>query len=213
MTLLSRAVFLTLLSPLLVIWCGKVERGQGGGSTADYDLPRSLASLVRASEVIVVAEYDEISDAGSVTLFVIATPATPVTPGPPGPLTMTLLKTQLTVGSILKSDGIVRTTEHEDDADSDWPHVWPVDTEFILFMKKRAGYDTHTISWGWCGRILTGGTEVTCSDGDRTVLPFMSGVDRDEFIAAIQTEVASPSDTGTPWPTGTDEPPEPTEIP
>ena len=229
-----RAIFFALLFAVsfpLVAGCSGAgpRRGQGGGSTADYGLPDSLAELVRDSEAIVVAEYSEISDAGEITLLVIPTPPTPITPGP-AVVTTTLLVTELTVESILKSDGEVTTTEnitytmggplpsgtaeHEDDADLDWPHVWPEDTEFIMFITRREG-GNYIVSGGWCGRILTGGSEVTCSDGDRTVMPFMSGVDRDDFISAIQTEVASPSDTETPypWPTFTDEPPLPTEIP
>ncbi len=189
--------------------------------------PESLAEIVRDSEAIVVAEYTNLINKGEVTLVVVDTPTPPGTQNLPD-FTMNVLLTELSVESVLKSDGSVTTTApisytmggvvpvgsaaHDADADSMWPHVWPVRTEFILFVKKTAGANTYAVPWGECGRVLTGGTEVTCSDGDRTVLSYMEGLDRDEFISAIQTEVANPNPTETPypWPTHSPEPPEPT---
>lgn len=85
--------------------------------------------------------------------------------------------------------------------------MWSPGTEFILFLNRHdddgassSFAEYHYPTWGYCGRVLTDSRTVTCSDGQRTRLKFMDGVDRDEFIAAIQTEVANPSDTATPYP-------------
>ena len=207
---------------------GRQRRGE---STADEGPPpENIAEMVHHSSVIVVAHYESITDLGTFLMF---TPdpreptAAPGMIGPPVP-EYDLIGTRVIVSRVLKGgDSIVATqpityviagevpesrAELRRDAASMWPDSWPASTEFVLFLDSYSRGDEFVLPFGVCGRVLTSGTEVTCSDGDRTVLDFMSGIGRDEFIAAIEAEVADPSPTRTPypWPTLTAEPPEPT---
>jgi len=186
--------------------CTSTGNVMNDGSGSDVYLP-TFPSLVYDSSAIVIANFKSIAEAGAVTL------PQQHSSGPPTE-NITMLATTLTVESILKSDGEVTTTvpisytiagelpqgiaEVAADSEALWPHVWPVGTEFVLFLAKREGESWYYLPYYECGRILTSGSEVTCSDGNRRVLDFMSGVDRNSFIRAVQTEIAHPSGTETP---------------
>ena len=83
----------------------------------------------------------------------------------------------------------VGSSEESDDAASKFPILWPLDTEFILFMDREEGKAHYYIPWSECGRVLTDGESVTCSDGDRSALGFMDGLSREDFIEAVVEEV------------------------
>lgn len=175
---------------------------------AGYDF-YTLGNMVSFADAIILGEYEELTDGG---LYVMA-PTFPTGPD----LSVSQLLTRVEVTEVLKGHGIVTATmpitygyagEYPEgskalgiDAASDFPQVWPPSTEFILFVSQSPQEGVFGVGLGSCGRLLTDGAEVTCSDGDRTVLDFMSGVGRDEFIARIRAEVADPSDTETPGPT------------
>ncbi len=188
--------------------------GYGSGYLEEV-LPESLAELVEHSPVIVVVRHLSSVDFGPVSI------STPLPSNVPGGF-VKLVVTNVSVEEVLRSDGVVTVTEPISyshvgrmplgatalaaDADSDFPFVWNANTEFVLFLDKAAGSDRYHITFGACARILTGGSEVSCSDGGRTVLDFMSGVDRDDFLDDIGAEIDNPSDTATPPPTMTPDP-------
>ena len=198
------------------------------GGMDEYLPPASLAEMVEYSSEIVVARYESIVDLG---FYALITPLPPdlVTPGailPPVP-GFDMVETTFTVVSVLKSEramtaGQSITTQSGGtvpkggrDTTRPFPLVWPRGTEFILFLGwSEGGPEPSYYITGRCGRVLTDGRDVTCSDSRRSSLPFMEGFDRDAFIGAIEAEVADPSPTEIPypWPTHSAEPPEPTEF-
>lgn len=185
------------------------------GFDAESTNPESLARLVEFSDAIVVARHLSSVDFGPVAI------STSLPTNMPGGF-VDLVVTTVSIDEVLKSDGVVTTTQPisyshmgrlpqgaeglDLDADSRFPFVWSANTEFVLFLFRAEGSDRYNVVSGPCGRILTGGSEVSCSDGDRTVLDFMSGVDRDDFLDDIEAEIDNPSDTATPPPTMTPEP-------
>lgn len=194
------------------------------GDESEWIPPENLAEMVEYADVIVIARHDSVVDLGTFLVFT-PEPAELITPEamrPPVP-EFDLVATTVTIDSVLKGgelvgagDSITYTsvgtvprgaTEVEQDKISGFPHMWSPGTEFIFFLNRHSDdgasssfAEYYYIGESDCGRVLTGGNTVTCSDGERTRLKFMDGVDRDEFIAAIQTEVANPSDTATPYP-------------
>lgn len=184
----------------------------GSGFTV---LPESLARLVEHSSLIVVASYQDIVALGT---EVLVTPdPTPTLGGvaafTPPPLQVAgVVGTNLVVSSVIKSNGNVSPsqsiayrvygaipaspTEIAIDLSAGFPHIWPVDTDFLVFLDGESPY---YLPYGACGRILLE-NDISCSDGDRTVLPFMTGLSAQEFIDAVEDEVEHPSSTVTPYP-------------
>jgi hypothetical protein len=208
----------------LVMFINPGSQSSGLDQAMSITTPDSLAKFVEASSAIVIARYVEATDQPTVT-FATALPS-----GGPAD-EMPLVHTEFVVDEVLKGDGDVEVNDHvyegssarvpvglsetSEDAASGYPVLWPVDTEFILFLNREEGSTVYYTPWGTCGRVLTDGESVTCSDGDRTVLDFMTGLSREDYIEAIVEEVENPSDTPTPWPSFTPEPtyPLPTATP
>lgn len=165
--------------------------------------PESLARLVETSSAIVVARFEAASDLGTVTL---AAGGAPDEGGGPPELSAGLVGTRMMVDEVLKPDGAVRATaaitygvfgaipqtaaEREADAAAPFPLDWPAGTEFVLFLNREPGRSTYYIPYGECGRILTDGASVACSDGERTVPGFLAGLSRQALLDAIVAEVA-----------------------
>lgn len=198
------------------------EPNQTGGAdlTGISVMPYSLGRLVETSSAIVVARYVEATDQVTVTLAT----AEPLSGAPDAELLV--VYTEVVVDEVLKDDGDIEVNDHvaygtfgkipvglsevSQDAASSFPILWPVDTEFILFMNRETGVTEYYIPYSECGRVVTDGETVTCSDGNRSELEFMTELSREDFINAVVDEVENPSATATPHPTVT---PEPTETP
>ena len=181
-------------------------------------LPPNLAKLVEYSSDIVVARYNSSANGSTLTLATASSQGEPPEEAP-------VLNTEVEVDEVLKGDldvdetivysvfGALPITSSEisADASSSFPVLWPEDTEFVLFLDKQSPeVDWYYLIAGACSRILTDQSTVSCSDGDRTVPSFMSGLSRQALIDAIVDEVEDPSSTITPRPSLT---PEPTETP
>jgi len=176
-----------------------------GSSLADMGPPATLAMLVEDASVIVVARYVASTSGVTVTL------ATPGSNGEP-PEEFPTVNTEVVIDEVLKNDGDLEVSDHvvysmagsipvgstelKIDAAADFPHLWPRDTEFILFMAKEdPGSDWYYLVDGSCGRVLTGQATVSCSDGDRTVPGYMTGLSRAAYIDAVIDEIENPSPT------------------
>lgn len=193
------------------------HRGDANGGMA----PESLARLVEFTDAIVVASYQSVSSLGMITLAPpLPTPTDMLldyTPSPPNEIG--LVSTSLTIDSIIKNDGnltinqsvtydsygsVPTETQLTIDEESSFPIVWPEDTQFILFLKAWPNASGHYyLPYGACGRVLT---TVTCSDGDRFVPAFMTGLSKNQFVSAVTDEVNTPSSTATYLPTDTASP-------
>ena len=195
-----------------------------GAALAESIDAESLARLVEHSSAIVVVSHKTVSDQGVLVLSTPdPTPANTIDYVAPPVDEVELASVRVVVDNVLKNDGSLTETqaitytmigrapmnqnEIDEDADAWLPLSWPVDTEFILFLDKETGESDYYIPYGACGRIMDGVTSgVTCSDPDRTVLSYMTGVSWNDFIDDIEDEVDSPSNTPTPFPTMTLEP-------
>ena len=180
--------------------------------------PESLARMVEDSPIIVIASHGSVVDLGFHSLQT-PLPLELVTPGailPPVP-GWDVAETTVTVKTVLKGHDAVAPEEsisyqtagsvpkgraaRKRDSQGPSPLMWPQGTEFILFLdQSKDDPQYHYVSYGRCGRVLTSGDTVTCSDAYRTRLIFMDDVGRDDFIAAIKAEIANPSDLPTEFP-------------
>ena len=183
-------------------------------------VPLGLAQLVADASVIVVASHVQVSALATVVVVgpqptstgVVAEPTVPI-------ITSGVVGTQVTVETVIKNSGSISpsqsiwfhilglvpgsTSPAVQDAESAFPKLWPQGTDFLMFLDALPGTSDYYLPYGACGRLLLDGDTAACSDGARTVLPFMTGLSGEEFIEAVEDEVHSPSPTWTPLPTPT----------
>ena len=163
----------------------------------------NLATLIEYSSDIVVARIVS-STSGDPEVL-----ATASSQGEP-PEEVPVLNTEVEIDEVLKGDlevddSIVysvfaelpvTSAEINADASSEFPVLWPTNTEFVLFLGKEfPEAKWYYVVSGACGRILTDQSTVSCSDGARTVSSFMTGLSRQVLIDAILDEVEDPSAT------------------
>lgn len=191
-----------------------------GGAQLDSGLdmilvpPTDVSQLVNSSAVIFVGRLITVTNGD---MWIVATESPGgIPPADETPLTETVVE----VDAVIKSGGLItagqRITLFEPghvpvtaealsiDAASFYPYVWPAGSEFVWFLAVDPDGRWYPPDYP-CGRILTDATQVSCSDGARTVPAWMSGMDTDDLVAAVMAEVNSPSPTSTysPWPTST----------
>lgn len=224
-----RGFTLTVATILFVVIVALAVRpGDGPVQQGEYHplgeavFPEDLSELVASSSAIVVGRHIDSADLGFTEL---ATPvATPMYPAPA--MGVYLVGASVVVDSVLKNDGAITTTQVitygvpgkypignaalATDSVSELPVVWETDTEFILFLDTPEGSSIYYLPYSECSRLLASSTDVTCSDGSRSALGFMTGKSKAQFIAEIESEVANPAPTPTYLPTYT---PFPTDTP
>jgi len=181
----------------------------------------SLSEWVENSPVIVVATYVGTSYAGmSLLPTPIVDPAV-INGMPLPEESVQHSSTELEIEQIIKNDGSITqsgtvryasfgplpTTESDviENATSIFPFRWPQGTRFLLFLAKNpptvmammpSGLSPYVVTLGTaCGRVLDRAsvdeTGVSCSDAERSVLPFMNGLTFQQFVDAVIAEVAA----------------------
>lgn len=182
-----------------------------------------LYELVKLSDVILIGEIDQIADQGDYTgydesgeLIPLATSTPPSSLGTPTALPDFSLPYSdfiISVQELIKNDGGSgdRTVRMITDgpkpkstacapSEANFP-PGDIGETYMFFLKKNPD-DTYGLYRGPYDRIILG-QEITYSDCDETAVEFATGMDEDDFVSAVETQIAAPTRTPTSTPTPT----------
>lgn len=182
-----------------------------------------LYELVAISDVILIGTIDSVADQGeyvgydeSDDLIPFATSTPPSASGTPTPVPLFSLPYAdfvVSVQTLLKNDGGSGDRTVRMITDGPKPKAtacapsgveFPsgdIDETYLFFLNKNPD-DTYGLYRGPYARIKLG-QEITYSDCDETAVEFATGMDEDDFVSAVETQIAGPTRTPTITPTPT----------
>lgn len=183
--------------------------------------PEDLYELVHLADVITVGEIDSVIDSGLYAGYSGATFLEIQTPTPSSSITATpyplaaipFIDIEIDEEVVLKEDNanndhVLRMAapalQDTSVSCSDAGRVYPPgDTgeRFMWFLRQNPD-GSYGIAGGPYDRIILG-QEITYSDCDETAVEFATGMDEDDFVSAVETQIAGPTRTPTITPTPT----------